>query len=147
MKRYIIIATEIKTGKHFGYVEKSFTMDLDPNRVRVWSENEWSKDIFKISDTDREDARRKLEKGVGFENTYKTEAYTHPNSRAQYIWFVYRFKIESLKRSYPGLDFRLYRVGSKSCPFKVDIRERMLMKKKFIKFDKYEFWNSKFELK
>lgn len=147
MKRYIIVATDKKTGEHFGYVEKQFDMGYDKNRVRVWSEEEWPSDCHVIRDERREAALKELQKYSGFEAAYKTQAYTKPNSTAQYIWFQFRFRIQELAKSHPEWTFKVYRVGSKGCPFKVDLKERYQMDKKIVKKERYDYLNCRFSLK
>lgn len=147
MKKYIIIATDKVTGKPYGYVEKSFTMELDEARVRVWNEEEWPTDCHQIPEERREAALKELQRHTGFEHCYKTQAYTNPNSTAQYIWFQFRFVIQRLAKKYPKLDFHVYRVGSKNCPFKVDLKERYQMDKKLVKKDKYDYLNCRFVVK
>jgi len=39
MKKYAIFCKHRKSGQYFGYIERSFAMDISPERVRVW--NAW----------------------------------------------------------------------------------------------------------
>lgn len=119
-------------------------MDYDKNRVRVWNETEWPSDCHIIQDERREAAVKELLKPSGFDPCYKTQAYTKPNSTAQYIWFQFRFRIQELAKKHPEWDFKVYRVGSKSCPFDVDLKERYQMDKKLVKKDKYNYLNCRF---
>ena len=83
-------------GHKYGYVEESFSMCLDPNRVRVFTKTKYSRKTYNADTVNMlQDAKLGVWKDV------------HGK-------FVHIVKAE------------VYRVGSKNCPFKIDWRERFI---------------------
>jgi hypothetical protein len=117
---YIILGYNKERDEYVGYVEHSFSMGIDHNRVRV--DRAFESNIMV----------KKLDKSARFiEHTYSKEAADKLNTR----------------KSYPDYIFSVYRIGSKNCPVTIDWREVVDMKKKVIKRSKYEWRNLAFKVK
>lgn len=95
-KRYrswIILGRHKSTGKYVGIVEHSFSMGISNDRVRV--EKEWEVLYFMKDESERR------------EKTTKSVKYWQKN-------------IATYSKRYPQYEFKIYRVGTKNCPVKID---------------------------
>ena len=89
-KGYIILGKR-KKGSYVGYCENSFTMGFDNKRVKVW----------------RWDGPSKYSTG------------TPQEQKQSFINHVAGFMDELIPK-YPTIEWKIYRVGSKDCPVKIE---------------------------
>lgn len=171
-KQYIILATrESPLGLEVqGLCEASFSMEWSRERVNLWAieEDEYTgtpaRECFKEWEkmlnqnwsfrSDNWKLRRNLPgKRTMFRKMMSDPGYKHYHpcgrSRAEYKWhWVNHYAIrcgKELKKH--GWDVRVYRVGSKFCPVELDMEERRLMEKRFVKYGKYNWRNPRFTIK
>jgi len=74
---------------------------------------------------------------------YKGTSTSRPNPN-QLEWNWCCEQAAKLNKRQNKIHWRAYRVGSKHCPVKLDFTPVELMKKKKIKYDKYNYRNQKF---
>lgn len=115
-RAWIILGKHKVTGQYAGIVEHSISMGLDKNRVRV--EKEWEVIYYMKDESERRD------------KTNKSVKYWQKN-------------IGIYSKRYPDYEFKIFRVGTKNCPVKIDWGSYHLRKKK----DKYESRNLVFTVK
>jgi hypothetical protein len=87
---YVIIG-KAKTGKLYGYIENSFSMNVDECRVRVWRSSRKSPDYFKSS--------------------WRCSVAAHMQSICDDLNKI---------GGGDYIEWNFYRVGSKNCPVKID---------------------------
>lgn len=138
-KGYIILGYNEKLDKYYGYVEHSFSMGTSETNVQVYTtlkESCW-KDYYR-------DKRISIFK------------VTNPNSVNQLIYFWLREKVTGFNRyNYNDCIWKVYRIGSKSCPVIVDMsyvkllnnRNKPWNKGKKIEWDKFLYRNQPFKRK
>lgn len=121
-KGYIILGYSNEEQRYVGYTENSFSMGVSPTRVKVYSEI------------------------LGGTQNWQKHGFKSPN---EMLWVHCRYTVERLNRNgyYGDTRWRAYRIGSKHCPVKVDMKEFMLYKTGKIELDKYCIRNHRFELR
>lgn len=115
---YIIIGKHKETGEYVGYVEHSFSMGIDPKRVRV-------------------------ERSYELRYTAEKNKTTVKRETALYM----RKNVNRLNKEFSEYEWKYFRVGSKHCPFIIDWSETLAIRSKKEKYDKYKFRNLPFTVK
>lgn len=114
---YIVLGKTID-GKIIGYTEHSFSMGLEPNRVRVERSFEWDWTAKREGVSERLLAYRGVKKWADNLNAKSTD----------------------------GTVFKAFRIGSKNCPVTIKWDEVIQMRKTK-KYDKYKCRNLPFKVK
>ncbi len=155
-KFYIILGYNALDESYCGYVENSFSMGCDDERVQLYSV---SKGDFPWKNRDfherKKIAKKYLKENGGrnasFAHDYIPDAYMNPNSPNQWIWFYLRDIVDNLnKKHYNNCYWQVFRVNSKHCPVNIDMKEyyKILHNKKYrMALTKYEIRNTKFTVK
>lgn len=153
-KFYIILGYNALDESYCGYVENSFSMGCDDERVQLYSV---SKGDFPWGKTDFSERKRiakkylnKYGRNGSFARDYIIDADMNPNSPNQWIWFYLRDIADNLnKKHYNNCYWEVFRVNSKNCPVKVDMNEyyKIIHNKKYRNtLTKYEIRNTKFSV-
>ena len=116
---YIILGYSIDEERYMGYVENSFSMGVSHCRVKVYSEIK------------------------GGTNNWEQYGYKSPNDM---LWDFCRNIAERLNRNgyYGNTIWKVYRIGSKHCPVKVDMSDLMKHIDRKITLEKYCIRNHRF---
>lgn len=130
-KHYIILSYNRITNQYCGYHE--------PNRA--WGLNEMRVKLHTVLPQDTYVAP--LDKKRLIERFYNAK------TRAEFIYRSCKEDAENLNEGEyrRGFKFKVFRVGSKNCPVSIDWNERVLMKRKLIKYSRYNWLNPKFKIK
>lgn len=122
-KGYIVLGKHKTTGEIVGYVEHSFSMGFSSERVNLYTH----------------------EPNYNVGKTY-LDKY-HAKSTMEYYYRINKKDSDKLNKKYPEYEFKVFRIGSKHCPVKIDWTERILMKRKLTKLEKFNWRNPKFTLR
>lgn len=122
-KGYIVLGKHKTTNEIVGYVEHSFSMGFNPERVNVITYDS-KKTVGKV-----------------YLDKY------HAKSTMGYYYRIYKKDVNMLNKKFSEYEFKVFRIGSKHCPVKIDWTERILMKRKQMKTEKFIWRNPKFTLR
>lgn len=129
IKSYVTLRISKTTGEIEGLIEHSFSMGWSKERVRVDRTNESSVESF---------------------NSYwsKKQPFPKANSKAAVtLYYCHRSIRRHYKKQNPGYDVKIFRVGSKNCPIKIDWREVVFMHRKISQYSKFNMRNLPFKIK
>lgn len=154
-KFYVILGYDEESETWYGYVEHSFSMGADKNRIRTFStcraDFPWKNRSF----PERKRIAKAYLKEHGytcnFARDYIIDAKMNPNSPNQWIYFYLRDIADNLnKKHYNNCYWKVYRVNSASCPIDVNMYEyyKALRSKNFRKtLTKFQLCNQEFSVK
>lgn len=149
-KNYIILGYSKETDTYIGYVEHSFSMGFSTNRINLWKPYQYGSHSYN-------DKEHFFSKSINeYEYRYCKQICKRLNkiSVKKIIEKCISNHDEAceLKNKFIGHDigklsfeFRVYRIGSKHCPVSIDWTERIGMKRKKIKYEKFKWRNPKFK--
>lgn len=154
-KFYVILGYNTETETWYGYVENSFSMGADKNRIRTFStckgDYPWKDRSFSERKRISKAYLKKHGYRCNFARDYIIDAKMNPNSPNQWIYFYLRDIVDNLnKKHYNNCYWKVYRVNSVSCPIDVNMYEyyKALGSKNFRKtLSKYQLRNQEFSVK
>lgn len=154
-KFYVILGYNTETETWYGYVENSFSMGADKNRIRTFStcraDYPWKDRSFPERKRIAKAYLKKHGYRCNYARDYIIDAKMNPNSPNQWIYFYLRDIADNLnKKHYNNCHWKVYRVNSKFCPINVNMNEyyKTLVNKKFRKsLDKFQLRNQEFSVK